>query len=510
MSRPTPVLLALALLAGAGNGNALRALQATTSPPDSIAPSMTALLPHDHWSRSALRRLATLGLLEPAAAWTTWPARHDHVLRLLRTATERAATTAHHAHNLTSALEQRLNAEFGVLRRSSIPAAATVGLIAGFRHGHLRAGNTIPSESGYEYTGPRPQHDDAWVGVLTHAFFATRWLSAGIGLDPADDDGPDAIALAYAALHTGPVDLWFGRRSLSFQAGSGGSVVLSGNGRFDGIGFDTPAGFRLPGFLGSLGTIRVTQMLARMARSGPIERPLFLAQRLSVAPSDRLVIAVNRAAIFGGKGNLSVTPWRVAWLLLGQTDVAGKDSDFENQVASVDMVVRPFPEKPALFYLEWGFDDAGAAVLRVPAILAGFTYAGIAAAPWALVGLEVVRFAGKCCGYPEWYWHGALPDGWTDGGEPIGHPLGGHGTELALSVAADLIARPASVETRLFVRDRGRENLFSPNRRGWSGGAALHASIGLIPGTRLDVDVDVETASSWSSLGGRIGWIYTF
>jgi hypothetical protein len=285
--------------------------------------------------------------------------------------------------------------------------------------------------------------------------------------------------------------------------------VLSGNTPFDGIGIDTPEGFRLPSFLRAIGTIRVTQLLARMSRSGLVEHPLFLAQRISAAPSDRLLVGVNRAAIFGGEGNLGVTPWRALWLLLGQTDVPGKDSDFENQVVSVDAVVRPFSDKSLILYLEWGFDDAGAAFLRVPGIVAGATYAGWAAA-WLETGVEVVRFGAKCCGYPEWYRHGALAEGWTDRGEPIGHALGGHGTEFALVLDAHGGQRAHALRTRLRVRDRGRENLFAPEWLGHSAGIALETSIAVGPGARLDLNADLDVGSGWSRAHARIAWIHTF
>jgi hypothetical protein len=69
----------------------------------------------------------------------------------------------------------------------------------------------------------------------------------------------------------------------------------------------------------------------------------------------------------------------------------------------------------------------------------------------------------------------------------LGHPLGGAGTEVALTWRFDLPTSGLSISGRAFRRRRGAENLFAPDRMGAGHGGAFNLRI---PVGRMDVTVD--------------------
>jgi hypothetical protein len=222
-----------------------------------------------------------------------------------------------------------------------------------------------------------------------------------------------------------------------------------------------------------------------------------VATRLSFAPSDRISFGINRAALFGGDGNEPVTLGRVLLVAFGITDSRGKDSDFENQVASLDVVWNA--GRSVLLWAEYGFDDAGTSFILVPGLTVGALWSSPSWAPALSVGGSVTGIASSCCGHPAWYLHGALSDGWADRGVPLGHPLGGNGLEAGLDVGFDPIEQPLLARGRLFIRDRGRENLYSPERHGRTVGFEvwLQAWLGSM---RLEPSFEVELGA------GRDRW----
>src|SRR5690606_1243413 len=89
------------------------------------------------------------------------------------------------------------------------------------------------------------------------------------------------------------------------------------------------------------------------------------------------------------------------------------------------------------------------------------------------VGVEYTEFAASCCGNPEWYRHWSFPGSWATGDQPLGHPLGGHGSELLLLTETHLLDARLRLHGRFFVRERGIENLYVPGREGRSRGGSL-------------------------------------
>jgi hypothetical protein len=176
------------------------------------------------------------------------------------------------------------------------------------------------------------------------------------------------------------------------------------------------------------------------------------------------------------------------------------------------------PRIPTVLYVEWGADDNHSALFRFPALVAGVTVPSLPNAPDISLGIERTSFAKPCTGcggcaceyYATWYRHYIFMDGWTVDRQPIGHPLGGDGTEWLLYGRFDDARRRLSVDARGFLRERGRFNLFSPTRQGQSFGGALGVEYRLTRAIEAHADVMGEFGRrEWDTSSGRVGvrWV---
>lgn len=437
----------------------------------------------DHWSRTAIHRLAGLGLTDAAHASLAWPIRLSRVRRIFMRAADDADPEA--AARIAAWI-QLLDEERGE-RIAGLPLAGRLDIGYNSRAGNRIGGALTPRAGGdFDYTGSLPAPDvhriDAAFAVDISASPLT--IAAERVLE---GDARGRTQALYALAGGRMFEIWGGRRPLALGPSTRGIVLGSAN-RVVGLGIELPDGFRLPAFLDALGDVRLSQTLGVLERSGPIDLPWFLSTRLSFAPSRSLAIGLNRAAIFGGSGNQDVTIERIFWMLLGQTDIGSKDSDFENQVASVDFLWQTGWNGLTLFG-EYGFDDAGPAFLRVPGITIGARLARIPGAPALSPSLEITHLASHCCGHPPWYQHGILAEGWSDLGVLIGHPVGGEGSQMTLAVRGDVAASQLIADARFRVTHRGPENLLAPALEGTAIGADLYAMARIHSHVRLVINL---------------------
>jgi hypothetical protein len=442
-----------------------------------------AFLSADHWMRGALRRLALTGEVDAVAAALSWPATQIEIASWLNASASGSGESAPFYRDLFTrevAPDRRLHARLSLGGRSS--------------EGELRAGTMLfVPERGYVYPGPVSEPDHA-SAVLHGAVSArlTDWVA--VGIEGGVREREERLDAAYLSARFGPIVAWAGRRAIAFGHTPGESLVLNGTTTFDGFGVGARDGFRAPW----VGRVFPEISLARLPRSGDVRHPLFHSMRITLAPSPSLAIGLNRAVIFGGDENFGVTPIRVLFMLIGLSDVAAKDSDFENQVASVDVLWRTrLGDWPLGLYAEIGAEDSGWGFAYVPGIVAGAELAELPAWPELALGVEVVHIDEHCCTYPPWYQHGALADGWTDRGRLLGHPLGGAGTQLTLYGRADLPRVPMLTNARLSFRNRAPENLFSPVQQGGSFGGEVGL---LMPWRRAQLELRGRSEH------GRDGW----
>mgnify|MGYP001169825598 CR=1 FL=1 len=452
----------------------------------------------DHWIHRALHRLDGLGLLPGEYDPGTRSVTEHRVDRLLRDAVQRAAGTPH--EEAARAYLDRFIEEFGDRPQGSEQTRWPAHIAGAIALGFGAARGAVEGGSGYwngvDWTGPTPiPSSDGVISTLELRGHAGRHVAGRLsGLVRADSV---ALGDAYALLGVGKVGAWLGRRAVGFGPAAGGGIVLSGAYGFTGGGLALLDGVTLPGVLRHLGVLRAETFLASVHRNGEVAEPWFWAGRVSLQPHARLVVGVNRAAMFGGTGNTPLRLRDVLYVVVGKH--AGRGSEVDNQVAAVDVWYRvPIGALPLAVYAEWGFEDSAGAWKDVPGIVVGGEIASVPGLPGLSLGIERASFAPSCCGNPIWYRHWRFLDGWAVDGRPLGHPLAGHGTEWRLSIGLDPWNARLRFRGDAFVRDRGDENVFAPDRAGESRGGALHGSLRV--GPRFDLVLNVlheRGASGW-------------
>jgi hypothetical protein len=451
-------------------------------------------LPPAHWARSALHRLAISGTTDITSTVLSWPASRAELFEWLDTARVGNNARAAFFRNILAA-EERAD------RRVHAQLSASFN-----RHtGVIRAGTMERVNESYAYPGPETLPDQ---GTGTVSADLRAQLPAAFALAIRATAGTDTSQLesAYLTWRSRPVEAWAGRRGFAVGARGADNLVLNEVGSFDGLGLSARRGVRIP-FVGS---VHPELMLARLSHSGSVRHPWFHAARVSIVPTANFAIGLNRAAIFGGDDHIEVTAGRLLLMLIGLPDTETKDSDFENQVASIDLLWRTrIGNAPIGLYGEVGADDSGWAFVYVPGVIAGIELAELPALPELMLGLEVAHIAERTRNYPPWYQHGALADGWTNGGRLLGHSLGGAGTEIAAHGRVDAAAIPLQARGRAFLRERKGENLLAPLRQGRSAGGRLEI---LLPWrrTQLQLRGELESGGDWqaSSLAvmGSVFW----
>jgi hypothetical protein len=455
-------------------------------------------LPVDHWSRSALQRLAAGGAVSLIEGARAWPLRRDEVRRALETATSRDDDWARLAREYRRAFDLEFPAPAG--------PGLVIGAGSGFAgtRGQLLGGTSTRDAGGaWQYPGPRPEPQSNGVALQLTAEAALGPILTMAVTSESRDHGSAREAWLSAGL--GPLDLWAGRRGLSFGE-TGGAFVLSSDVAFDGAGLRTARASTLPAPFAFLGPVDATLLLSRFSRSGQVESPWFAASRIAFSPATWLAIGLNRAALFGGEGNVQATSLRnLLFVVGGLTSQAGKDSGYENQVASIDVRVRlRAAGLPVLLRGEVAIDDVGFTMFRTAAFSAALEAPALPGLSALGLALEHTRIPESCCTQPPWYRHGDLGDGWTRMGHLLGHPLGGHGSEWQLSAAWS--GPGLGIRGSAAARVRGKENLLAPDHGGSSLGGSLMATVPLTGGVVISGATAVERgADGWRAWQARIG-----
>lgn len=487
-------------------------------PPGRIA---SPFVPAGHWSIDAVRRLEGLGAA---------PRGFDPGMRSLRIAEAvwvfEAAAAADDAgiERLARAYLERIEEEFGswvamvdwTQSQLSSPSPAA-------------SDNADGSDDGQNPARPGPMIATGSIGA---GYVRDQGkLLAGIGYDPADWQAPvPAVRVAsgradvfitvglprflaagatplirgdrtelgetHAVVQLGKIGLWGGRRAFGYGVAAGGGVVLSDRVMLDGAGIFLTEPVRLPGFLRGLGSIRAEMMVSQLDNGDVITEPWLWVSRVSLQPHPRLVLGLNRGAIFGGKGNSPVTFGNLLRTFAGVH--AGDDrGEFANQVVSLDVRYRPPTGIPLVVWLEWGMEDSAGGWHRSPAILTGIELAGVPGVEALSIGLEHASFAAQSHKNPMWYRNLWMRGGWTHERRPLGHPLAGHGTEWRAYGSVDAFAARLRVRGDIRLRDRGEENLYAPARTGTSTAAELRGEWRAARWLDLALTGEVERAADW-------------
>ncbi len=463
---------------------------------DSGAMLVSAPLGADHWALVAARRAHALGLADdylPAQRAVPLAV----VRRVLQEATQRAWSVRPELIELLSEWEHRFEREFPrnpngapAMPRVGIQHGA-VGMVSGWQSGVARAGQGVVPPVGAELLPDRAE-----VGVQgrlvasasprLHLLLVPEISSAG-GLHGKWDLTFGGRTVALSA----------GRQPVLYGAGEGG-VVLGSPEPWHRLQLETVNALVLPGPLRLFGSAAFHTSLGMIGSERHPGDPFFWTASASIRPHRRLTLAVHRAAIFGGD-NVE-TPFT----LLNFVRLAGglHTADFENQVVSLEARFRLPTESwlPLSAYVEWGFDDSAGAIRDVPGYVAGIFSPALPSLPRVSIGVERASFAHSCCGNPPWYRNASFQGGWAHRNLPLGHPLGGEGTELLGWMQTDLKRLPLSLEWRGWMRDRGSENLYTPIRQGGSWGTAGELRWWGWDRTNAHLSVSRETGGGWSEM----------
>lgn len=437
------------------------------------------LLPVDHWAHDALRRLHASGFLPDGydAATTTRTAASARAS--FENAAARAELVNPNTARRVAGYLDLLAQEYGT--PAGRPFVASAQVRVDDRQDFALAGNGFVVDD--DWQGARVVGDRSAVEAGARlAVVLTDHLAGELDF-LGNTEGQFLLDGTHAVLAGKGMGIWAGRRATRFGPGTSG-VVLSSDIPFTGVGFFLPQPAHIPVVSRLTGPVSLETFLSRLQQNGSIENPWFWNARLTIRPIRPFTIGINRAAIFGGDNN-GMSFENMLKMFVGikpglTRPDGGSAGEFDNQIVSVDgRLVLPNDVLPMEAYLEWGADDSSGSWHRVPGIVAGLR--AVLPGGQASFGYETTRFdtrrydLHRFSSQPPWYRNAFFRGGWTKNGEPLGHPLGGHGREHAVDARVDLLNARARLGLRPFRRDREEENLYAPGREGVSWGLDFDA-----------------------------------
>lgn len=451
---------------------------------------VSAFLPSDHWAVAAARRMARLGLADHDFGWGDGSLTIGAVARVLHDAPSIAGRDRPELARIAGGYWARFEDEFprtaaNIVSRTEERTVFTEGwLVAGYSSasGRLYPVRSL-SNSREDVSGPFPRPDRSEAGVTGNLSLSAGKYFAG-ALTPEHRDGDWSIREGYALAAWKKVGIWGGRRAPSFATGVGGGIVLSGDAAFTGGGIVLTEPLRLPWIFRHIGAIRYESFLSRLDSNAAVPRPWFFATHASISPHPRLLIGVTQAFMFGGEGVAPFT-WSNFKEMFFSHGLQSAGTEFENGLASGEVRFRPpLAVVPLTLYMEWGADDNHAAWTLFPGRVFGARIDAMPGVPSLSLGLEHAGFSHPCTGcdgchceyYATWYRHYLFKDGWTVDRRPIGHPLGGDGSEWLAYGSWDDPGSPLRIEGSAFHRRRGDYNVYAPTRAGTSVGGRVAAT----------------------------------
>lgn len=451
-------------------------------------------LPRTHWAVEAARRVDALGLsTDYLPAQRTVPL--DVVERTLRQAAERASAADPDLAALTAAWYARLLAEFPRVtgaRAGRRSVVADGGAGAGYLE---RAGAVGPGTGEIEphRTGARPLPDRSEVlGETSAAITIGASLGASVNVEMAAGT-PRARSFEISGTLRG-WRLRAGRIPIGYAYGFGGGTMLTGDSPLNTVQLQTDEPRHLPGILSRLGPVALHVFFGQLREERHPDRPMLWGVSGQFRPGRRLVFGVNRSAMFGG--DHAVTFERVVDMMIGRVAGIG----FENQIVSLSgRVILPTESLvPLEFHFEWGAEDAAGGWRDVPGRVVGLWSPSLPFAPGASIGVELAGFASSCCGNPSWYRHWSFNGSWASRETPLGHPVGGDGSETRIHAALELVDSRVTVYGEAYRRERRSENLYSPGRTGKSLGSGGGFRWFATPRLRIVADGAFENGDGWA------------
>lgn len=454
--------------------------QAPAPPPRGTA---SPLLPAGHWSVAAAHRAEAMGL-----APDFFPA-------------QGGASRAEVGDALTAAAERSPQAAGWLARfREEYPDSGSWLGGSGGAGYRREQGRLVPAAGiGESRTVPAPLPNRSETFVAGEGAARLGPHLAAWARIAATDREVEAREWEVVA-RLGGAALSLGRAPVAYGA-PGGGLVLGSPTALPRVEVRTDGAWRMPGILRPLGRVTGHTFLSSLDEPRHPTAPLLWGARVAFRPHARVTLAVNRAAVFGGD-SARVTVGRLAGMLVGTLN-----EGLENQLVSLEGRYRLPTEgwMPLAVHAEWASDDAAGAWWEQPAVRVGVDAAALPGAPGVSMGVQAATFA-ACCGHGSWYHHSEFTGHWVARDRPLGHPLGGEGSELALHGAAHLAGARLRIAARGFARSRSDEsatrgtgwgNLFAPRRTGRSGGGTLEVLARVSPSLEASLHAFGERGRGW-------------
>lgn len=443
--------------------------------PDGESPDLrrgSSYVPLDSWVYSAVERLAGLGYLDSSFAGLK-PWSRTQCLRFVDEARERwnnqtdpASTRSREAAALLEALDREFRGEGSAAAwqprfavdsiYSRVISVSGPVLTDGYHFGQTYA---------YDFGRPFRRGLDEVTGASAHAELGSLFLyvrgefqhsPSAPALSPAqlqfiaDRDrlplgqaapfsAVDRLRLldAYVGMNVHGWQISFGKQSLEWGPGPGGSLLLSNNAEPIPMLRISPVEARqLPGLLKFLGPVRFEQFYGRLDGHNVASQPWIYGQKISIKPLPSLEFSYGRTTLVGGTGH-PLTAGNFFRSLTGRVDPATGSVPGDSR-SSADWTWRlPGLRNTAVFYGEFEADDDVFPLEALPnsVLRPGIYLTRLPALPkWDLhfewtSSESPGRHSFQCCGNLN-YWNQDYRDGYTNNGGLLGNTVGRDGRGL--------------------------------------------------------------------------------
>jgi membrane-associated phospholipid phosphatase len=239
---------------------------------------------------------------------------------------------------------------------------------------------------------------------------------------------------AYVGINLGNFQISFGKQSLNWGPGPGGSALLSDNAvPMDMLRFSPVQPINLPGFLHFLGPVRIDTFVGRLKDISFPPRPWIFGQKISFKPFKDFEWSYGRTTILGGIGR-PLNTREILDAYFGQVDIT--NSVPGDSRTSVDWTWRiPHVHDYLVFYGELEDDDDSIPLqnLTKPILRPGIYITHLPGLPKMDLDFEWTNSESPGTQHKngqENYWNTNYRDGYRNGGDLMGNTVGRMGNSL--------------------------------------------------------------------------------
>ena len=434
-------------------------------PPGKMA---SPYVPLDSWIYPAIERLAATGYIETVFVglkpWTRIEC--AQLVEQAGEAVQESEGADRDLADLQSRLQQELGYELGLLggqRNLTARLESVYTRMVSVNGPVLTDGYHFGQTLSYDFGRPFRRGTNAQLGASFRAAIgpAAVFIRAEFQHAPAAPPLSDAIrnfiatsdlvpvptAIPFTAVNRPRIldayvslnlregwQLSFGKQSLSWGPGAGGSLLWSNNIEPIPMLRLTQSSAPLPGFLRALGPVRVDSFIGRLEGHAYIPRPYIYGNKINFKPFPNLEIGFGRSVTIGGTGGTPFTTKNFLLSFFGQTSSQLNSVPGDSHSSFDWTFYIPKLRHYLVFYGDWYADDdflpflnppknpfrPGIYVTRFPRLpkLDFHMEAASSESPWLLNGGDLN------------YWNSTYRDGYTSNGNLIGNTVGRRGRSI--------------------------------------------------------------------------------